>query len=237
MAPQEQKYIVRKPDGEELPAADAETLVQWVHDHHITRDCEIRPSLVPRWTLVTKYEFLRNALDEAQPPKKPKRKLSGQKKRQPPKPGMSSPGLAVHRTPPYSPAGSSLRILAGIFDSVILAIFCGVVVIFAPVPAAFSHTENLFIIALCFAGALLYYTWCLGFRAQTLGQQFWGVMLIKKDTGPVFAARAAVFSLFTLILGVPSIILVALYLMRHTIAEKITNTRAAFIRVRYIMPS
>ena len=46
---------------------------------------------------------------------------------------------------------------------------------------------------------LLYYTMCIGFKAQTIGQRFYGIMAIDTNDRPVMLQKSFLYSLFFII--------------------------------------
>ena len=54
---------------------------------------------------------------------------------------------------------------------------------------------------------LLYFAISLGFFAQTVGQYFWGLMVLHKDGGPVLMGRALFFTLLMIPFGITTPVL------------------------------
>ena len=63
---------------------------------------------------------------------------------------------------------------------------------------AYGSTAAL-LIACAYAFTLLYYTMCIGFKAQTFGQRFYGIMAVNTEDRPVMLLKSFLYSLFFII--------------------------------------
>lgn len=236
--PAERQFILRTADGVEHGPVDQRTLESWAESGRITRACEIRNTLVPRWTPAIDMSFLkpaieaREAVEDTGPSKldllKEKFTKSGVA-------DMRLPGMAAGERFMFTPGSISLRIMAGLIDLAIILAYgagiyglAGVAVrseLFLPAEA-FLYGVGLF-----YAGALLFFTWTLGFHAQTPGQRFWGLMIIRKQGEQVFLGRAFVMALGTCLLGWTSPFVVFIMPPKRGIAEMISGTRVVRTRV------
>ncbi len=238
--PSERQFILRTPDGAEHGPVDQRTLEAWAESGRITRECEVRNALIQRWSQAIDINFLkpiieaREATEDTGPSKLDilKQKLS--------KSGVADmrlPGLAAGQRVMFTPGTVSLRIMAGLMDlAIILA--CGAV-IYGLAGAAvrselFSPAEAFQVgIGLFYAGVLLFLAWTIGFQAQTPGQRFWGLMVVRKEGEQVFLGRAFVLALGTCLLGWTTPVVVFVLPSRRGIAEMISGTRVVRTRVMH----
>jgi len=236
--PVERQFIVRTADGVEHGPVDQRTLETWAENGRITRACEIRNTLVPRWTPAADMPFLkpaieaREATEDMGPSKldilKEKFSKSGVA-------DMRLPGMAAGQRFMFTPGPVSLRIVSGLIDlAIILAYGAGVYAVagIAVRSELFSPAEAfLGGIGLFYAGTLLFLTWMLGFQAQTPGQRFWGLMIVRKQGEQVFLGRAFVMALGTCLFGWTTPFVVFVMPPKRGIAEMISGTRVVRTRV------
>ena len=60
-------------------------------------------------------------------------------------------------------------------------------------------TSAALLIACAYFFTLLYYTMCIGFKAQTFGQRFYGIMAVDTNDRPVMLQKSFIYSLFLII--------------------------------------
>ncbi len=231
--PKKQKhYIVKKPDGEELEPVDADVLCQWVREGTVTRACYIRSDLVPYWYRADSFDFLAPLIDE-------KEEESGEKKRQEHQEARRQRSLARRRVR-YTNAPATLRILSGVTDGLILATGVAAIYLICLLigdEGATGKITDVVQVALSIAWLLGYLSFCTGVRAQTLGQQFWGVMVVRPDAGPVLTGRAFAFAVATVllwVLTVPHLLIRPLLPWYFTLSEAVAGVRVIRIRVTYM---
>ncbi len=193
-------YFVKTPDGQEYGPADQQMLIQWAKSGRLTRDCQVRNVLIKQWQAAEKLDFLAPVLPAA--------KKTGAA------PAVDLDNLGRKKDIHYSlvgagifkckPATLGLRLGAWLFDTLLFALV-GLALVLAghfAGQAAPELREQLFLgLTILFAGGvLLYYTVMLGFSAQTLGQWFFGIMILRPGGGPVLAGRAFLWTLALLLL-------------------------------------
>lgn len=194
-------YFVRTPEGKEYGPVDRDQLLTWAKDGRLTLECQVRNSLVQNWMPPEKAAFLAEALAPALAARQAQEK-AGQ-----PLTVKAQKGASLNRDGVfhYKAATPGLRLIAWLIDTALLG---GIA--FAVLSGAHSlagsmegDTEILYVlaVALIFFLVLVYYTVLLGLRAQTPGQQFSGIMVVKPNGDPVLLGRAYVFTLFYLLLG------------------------------------
>ena len=136
----------------------------------------------------------------------------------------------------YDPAGPVERVFAWLIAIVLVA---GVVAL-AFVGGHFAiermnlDPDMVFaaITVLSIAGYIWYFTMRIAFRAQTVGQWFWGIMLVRVDGEPVLAARALSFTFWHVLfawLTVPCTIVMP---AARSIQDMLSGTRVVSIKVR-----
>lgn len=103
--------------------------------------------------------------------------------------------------------------------------------------AAAEHTgdaDQAFLLttaAMVFVG-LIYYVFTMGFMAQTLGQRFWGIMIIRDDGEPVFLARTFLFTILYYIFFWSTIIFTFVIPSKRAIHDMLSGIRVVRIAVR-----
>lgn len=230
------KYIVLGDDAKEYGPIDAETLRKWVENGRVMPHTQVRNALLKnKWGAAEKIDFLHDAFEvlgekrdeEASPVDRLREvifSIVGGKKRE--KKKLS----AFRRAYVPQPASVPLRMMAWIFDMVVLAVLGGmfVAVFWAAEKSGYGANPAFHFLAAVFtACALLYYGIALGIYAQTLGMWFWGIMLAKRgdeadDIEEVFLLRAYGFTLAMVLFGALSPL--ALFLPRQrTLHDRLTG--------------
>jgi uncharacterized RDD family membrane protein YckC len=238
MATKERAFLIRTTEGTEYGPVDQVTLEKWADEGRVTAECMVRSSLVPRWAVAADVPFLKDRVKPATPPPPQEQslveKLTGASnaagaaaKKEAPK--------ALHRTGDrYSPAAPMLRLWAGLFDLALVLAFGGVVfTVIGGLAKALGPALAFYLgVAVWYVGALLYLTWSVGFRAQTVGQWYWGLMVVGNQAEPVFLGRAFVFALATMLFGVFVPLLAFILPSKRGPADLLSATRV--IRTRII---
>jgi uncharacterized RDD family membrane protein YckC len=228
------KYIVRSSDGSEYGPVDQDVLLQWVNSGRVTTKTEIRNTLMKAWTSSMEIPFLAEALN--------KRANvvveSGEKEFQGPKKAIHS--LLHTGAFKYVPANPLQRLMAWSFDmgiclTVTLALFmtCHILISVGGEDMAAEVRGGL--IFWSTAGSvfffLAYYLIGFGFKAQTIGQWFWGIMVVGGEGDPVYPFRALIYLILHIML-LPLTPLAAIMPERRALQELLTGVRIVKITVR-----
>ena len=192
------QYIIRTPEGAEYGPADEATLIKWAGAGRIKADFEIRNEVMRKWHTAAETPFLKNVLRDRELEEKttmgkkfgsfvnPTAELGS---------GQASNSLTNSGVFKWTNANAGRRLASFLFDAfVVAAIFWGLTFSLDLFPFKQAY--------LCYtlAGILIslaYFSLALGFMAQTLGQLFWGVMVIRKDGEPVLLGRAYLFTVLS----------------------------------------
>lgn len=235
------QYFVRTPEGEEHGPYDREALTQLFAEETFGYDCQVRNSLMKRWRDAEHVAFLKPIVAplrkrdeearEQQAVNKLKKRMSASK------PSQSTPVEQLHSQNVFSftPAPAGLRLMAGLLD--ILLVMLVALVIYTLMAAAIAYggvgaTAAFYTGVALFAVTVeLMLAWSLGFHAQTPGQQFWGIMLVRMRGQPVFLFRAFCFVVIALPLGILTPLLTYILPARRAVPDIITRTRIVRIRV------
>lgn len=235
------QYIVRRPDKTEHGPYDREKLVQLFSDGEFDYRCEIRNALVKEWKTPEEMAPLKpiaRAQREADQVKHEERAVSKLKKRiSASKPQLPDAMQQLHQRNvfTFTPAPIRLRMLAGITDLLLLALWAAGVAFLAVQTArggiasdnaAFYGGFGVFLF-----GAELLLAWPLGFQAQTLGQRFWGIMVVRMKGQAIFLMRAFLFSLSACLFGWATPFVAFVLPTRRAVPDILTRTRVVRIRV------
>jgi uncharacterized RDD family membrane protein YckC len=197
------RYVIRTPEGKEYGPAEQDVLVQWAQNGRITQGCQMRNTLMKKWHDVEDVDFLADIV-EAQTPEETAtvgEKWSNllnptadlQKKKSSAASSLNKGGVFK-----YTAASVGLRGLAFFFDAIVLGLVALVLLVgcttVIPGDGAF-----LCFTALYFIVTVAYYSLALGFTAQTVGQYFWGLIIIRPEGEPVLLGRAFMFTIFMLL--------------------------------------
>lgn len=240
MAERELQYYVQRPDGTEEGPFGRRDVVARFEDETFSYHCQVRNSLVKRWNEPDSFTFLTEIVAqyrerdkdsfESRPVEKLKRRIAAKK------PDIQPKGSVQQRsTFSFSSAPASLRIMAGLMDGGIL-LGLGLVVLVMTKAIVDSGLVDRSIglhlaIVMLYAAALIYIAWTIGFRAQTFGQQFWGIMVVGMKGQPVYLAKAFVFAFGSVVFGLLTPVLCYVFPSRRAIPERISRTRVVRIRV------
>lgn len=194
------QYIIRTPQGEEYGPADEATLVKWAGDGRIRADYEIRNEVMRKWHRACEMPFLKDVLRD---PTIEVKESAAKKLGKFVDPSAEEPqGQVISLTKSgvfkYSPADAMRRGLACLTDLLVIA-GIGAGLGFGLPAVLQGEVVFLVFIAGTLGLTLLYLAVSMGFFAQTLGQYFWGIMVIRPDGRPVLLGRAYIFALFSLL--------------------------------------
>ncbi|MFT5126465.1 MAG: putative RDD family membrane protein YckC [Rhodothermales bacterium] len=208
------EYFIRSAEGLEYGPADEATLVQWAKDGRITSSCEIRNSLMGKWHLANEVPFLKDYARVVEAKKDAKLGDKVAKFMNPTEALQETKQNASHSLNKagifkYTPGTAGLRALAGTFDTIIVAVIAAVMFAVCNKFIAPSDQQMAYLVftVSTLALVLVYFGFTLGFYAQTVGQYFWGLMVLRKGGGPVLLGRAMMFTLFMIPLGLTTPIL------------------------------
>ena len=232
------KYLIRTPENKEYGPVDQDTLVQWAQSGRIPPRSQIRNTLMSNWSDAKDAGFLKDIMptEEAKDTKAGKSKWATFVKEDQKLPSAAGT-KALHASGRflYTPANTGLRFGAWLFD---LAIVGAVMfLIFLGGAAAAERTgdaDQAFLLttaAMVFVG-LIYYVFTMGFTAQTLGQRFWGIMIIRTDGEPVFLARTFLFTILYYIFFWSTIIFTFVIPSKRAIHDMLSGIRVVRIAVR-----
>lgn len=233
------KYLVLTPDGKEYGPAEEDLLVQWAETGRIPPGSQIRNSLMKAWKPVTDLRSLDEALEkrhhmsEADKLSDKLSVLVHPKDKQ--KPTQASQGLHQSGRFEYSPGTSGLRFGAWVLDMLVLVVAGGILWAIACILINGGTNKNdvfrLFT-AVYLVTIFFYYTVLLGFTAQTLGQHFWGLMIVRKEGEPVLMGRAFCFTIFYLLFFWSTVIFTFVLPSKRAIQDALSGCRIVRIRVR-----
>lgn len=229
------KYMARNPDESESGPFDVEELQRRIGDGTFSHDCEVRNALMPRWKMAGQVPELAAAIAAATARATAAEQVAGKKKKAVVvSAGPSGVALHLPGADVYTPGSVSLRLAAGLTDALILGLV-GVIValLVRAAGGGFGSGSALLGTVLWFGAAVLWLAWSVGFSAQTPGQHFWGLLVVKTDGKPVFLDRAFLFALTTLFLGVAMPVLVFLSPSHRGLNDMLSGTRVIRTRIVY----
>jgi uncharacterized RDD family membrane protein YckC len=233
------EYLIRTADGLEYGPADEATLVQWAKDGRITSACQIRNTLMSKWHAAKDVPFLKDHARAVEVKKDVKvgakvaRFLNPTEEMQEAKlaasRSLNKPGVFK-----YTPGTAGLRALAATFDTAI----CGAIALIlfitcnkALAPMITQDGAYMVFTLSTLTVVLLYYTISMGFFAQTVGQYFWGLMMLRKSGGPVLLGRALVFALWMIPLGITTPILAYCTRSRRALQDTLSGVVVCRTRI------
>ncbi len=234
MAQSERKFMVRMIDGQEYGPVDQEGLVRWAQKGRLTSGCQVRNALMTRWNRPEDLPFLKEIIEAQEAAKAPEPTLLEKMKQQATMKAKAPPKLkALHAsgTFAFTPAGLDLRLGAALIDLAVVGLIWVVLLValsrmLGPASASYPW------LVLAYLSAVMYLAWTIGFRAQTLGMQFWGVLVVQKDDGAeVLLGRAFIFAAATVFLGVLSPLLVKVLPSSRGVGDIFSGTRVVRTRV------
>ncbi len=232
------KYIVLGEDNKEYGPIDGETLKKWVETGRVLPETQVRNSLIKKWNKAQDFDFLKpsfikqfETMEEQKGPKeKTLEAISSIFKKKPKKKKniFFEDGTAFRHHYLPDQAGVFLRIMAFLFDGIVILIYFVLVFLLASLAVqAGGNVNSVFDWAfpLFICGIVFYYALMLGLFAQTFGMWFWGMILVLDDLDEVFLGRAYAFTILMLLIGFLSPLFVFLYPAKLSIHEILTGTR------------
>ena len=232
------RYLIRTPEDKEYGPVDQDTLIQWAQSGRIPPQSQIRNTLMSNWSAAKDAGFLKDVMptEVAKDPKGVKSKWATLVKEDQKLPSTAGT-KALHASGRflYTPANSGLRFGAWLFDMAIVGTV--MFLVFLGGAAAAEHTgdaDQAFLVAtvsMVFVG-LIYYVFSMGFMAQTLGQRFWGIMIIRTEGEPVFLARTFLFTIFHYMFFWSTIFFTFVMPSKRAIQDTLSGIRVVRIAVR-----
>ena len=233
------KYIIRTPDGKEYGPVDQEVLTQWAESGRVTPDCEVRNIMLKTWSEPNKLPFLDEAFRRGQGKPKPAEVPDADEE------DAVGPREAVYSLLQtgifkFNPANPLQRLLAWLFDMIIvggvgLALFLVVHVWLNVVPrsVAVEAKPAWFLLGtlLMVLFTVFYYVVGFGFKAQTVGQWFWGIMVLRTKGEPILLFRALLYFMLSVIF-LPTTVLCAILPGRRGLQEFIAGVRVVKTTIR-----
>jgi uncharacterized RDD family membrane protein YckC len=223
------QYFLRTPDGKEYGPAEQEVLVQWARNGRVSSQCQIRNSLVRKWSPAHKIPFLEGLVkDEAGENAPAKQSLQKRENAY----SLNRPGRFK-----FVPAHVGLRFGAWLVDTLVLAVLAAAFVYAGHFAIGAGLLETPIYVAvtlLIVASYLLYYGILMGLTAQTLGQWFWGIMVVCPDGEPVLTGRACCFALLELLFGWSTLFLGFILPSKLALQDMLCGLRVIRITVREV---
>lgn len=224
------QYFLRTPDGKEYGPAEQEVVVQWARNGRISSQCQIRNSLVRKWSPAHKIPFLEGLVKDEASAAGATAKASMQKREN--VYSLNRPGRFK-----YVPAHVGLRFGAWAIDTLVLAVIAAVLIFIGhgAVTAGLMATPVYAVVTLLIvASHFLYYGLLMGLTAQTLGQWFWGIMVVCPDGEPVLTGRACCFAGLELVFGWSTLFLGFILPSKVALQDMLCGLRVIRITVREI---
>ncbi len=224
------KYIIRGSDGTEYGPVDQDVILKWVEDGRVTEETEIRNTLMKTWTQANKLPFVKELLQQrAQTAAAEVADTDDDGPRE----AVDSLNQAGRRK--FLAGGPIQRSMAWLFD-LILTVGVGIGVYYAiamswdqlPDPNEISVLATVGIVFYI----MLYYIIGLGFKAQTFGQWFWGIMIVRPDGRPVYPGRAFIYTLLYFVLFPTTPIFWVIGPKHRSLQELLSGTRIIKITLR-----
>lgn len=233
MAGSERLYILKTVDGEEFGPVDQECLVRWAENGRITPYCQIRSTLIARWENASEIPFLRDILIKQLEEKETRDEsiFAKIKQRATMRAVEAVEFSGIHEVRPddFESASPVIRFLAGLVDIVVVVIMG--VILFLGGALAYSTqilgANEVFYIGFFLYTVLvvMYFVYSMGGLGQTIGQKFWGIILIRKTGEQYYLGRAFAYTLGLLCFGLLTPLFVFVSPSRRSMQEIMTSTR------------
>lgn len=223
-------YLIRQADGAETGPFTAEGLIVRTLSGEVTAETPLRPALLPTWKPAREYSFL---FDKLQMPKSIDVKdTGGGVEPAPVTPFTNRIDAGIFE---FTPASIRLRLAAGTTDLLLLlpasvGIPLGLEWLYAVGGEPGAETSTASAVGI-FAVMLLYWTAAYGFRGQTPGQWYWGLLTVRKDGRQVWLGRAFAAALATLFAGPLMFLFVHVTDSRRSLSDLAAGVRVIRTRV------
>jgi len=240
MSENERLYIMRTPAGEEYGPIDQKCLISWAESGRITSNCEIRSTLLARWEAAHKIAFLRdillNKIEETEKQAKMGFLQRIRQRASVKASNVTRKAVSKVKAGEYKSATIIARLGAGIVDTAIMIVWAVIVYLLF----ALTYTTGIldansafyagFVVF--YLGMFAYFLWTLVYTMQTMGQRFVGIILVRHTGGQIFSARAFFYTLFLLMFGLLTPIVVSFIKSKRSLPEIFTSTR--MVRVKLV---
>lgn len=213
------QYYYENSQGEEIGPIDEDLLIDRARKGQIQADTPVRNAMVKTFKNAEKIPCLTEVIEE--------RTNSGKK------PSFQEISKNLHRSQSSIKAPPlNFRLLAFTMDLLVNMLlivgFYNLMKGFGTETLDEERAMSLFLAStVCIP--LIYYSFCLGLKAQTLGYWFFGIMVIKGKGDEVFLGRAFFMSLF-FILTLP-IEPLFIFIFSKGLHESFTGTRVVNVRL------
>lgn len=191
--------MVKDKDGTEYGPVAQDELINWAKEERIVYGSEVRNKLFKGWRVAEAYEFLKPYLKEKEASEAPVAIVTPSKKKE----KIQHLGEApIFR---FTPAGLFHRTTAYLIDVTFITALWLVIsyICMAHLPEKVTITPEFmaFNIAAYAFIYLLYFTLTIGLQAQTVGQSFYGIIVVNSEDGsPILTGTAFVYSLLLLVM-------------------------------------
>ncbi len=234
-------YLIRDSEGEQQGPIGQQTLKEWVKEGKIKSTDKVRNTLLDKWENAEKVNCLKPVFKTIIDVDENKKQDSFFSKVKQAIGKSASDKMKKHSTEArgtfiYTPSPMTTRLFAFIMDLMLIFAFIMVLCGFGAYMVNSGKDINS-IFNMCFflfyTLTTLYFAWTLGFKAQTLGQHFWGIMIVKKKKGePVFLGRAYVYTIGLMLFWWLTPIIIFINPGKRSIQEILTGTRIICTRNR-----
>ncbi len=235
----EKAYLVRLENGEQMGPLDEEALKRLAEEGTITENAEIRSTMLAVWEKakatdclkkIFRAQMLKRAEAFANTPEAQRRaRLEMRGDYDPLATALSQEGIT------YQPAGFLVRLLAGLLDLVLLAaVSLGVLFLCWSLMRAGIFSSQVALCVFCGITWLLcaiYYMYFLSERGQTIGQRFWGLVVITPDLRKVYPIKALLFFVLTALFGILSPLTWLILGCRYTLQERVPRVQVKHITI------
>jgi uncharacterized RDD family membrane protein YckC len=234
------QYLIRTIEGNEYGPVEQETLMQWTTTGRVTPNCQIRNTLMKKWVPATEIAFLKDIFEEMVGEKD---KGSALDKLSELKGGAENFGKAGLQSLTqagkfkFTGARLTLRLGAWAFDILIVGLISIFLLSLAEQMTSggddigYRNSIYTLVSVTIFLIYLMYLTVFMAFNAQTVGQWFWGIMVVRTEGGPVLMFRAFCFTLLHMLFWWSTFIFVFALPTRRGIQDKLSGVRVVKINV------
>ncbi len=235
----EKAYIVQLENGEKLGPLDEEALKRLAQEGTITEDAQIRSTMLAVWEKASNHDcvkaiFRAKMLERAEafandPKAKLRARLEMRGDYDPLAAALSQEGITYHNCSLF------VRFLAGLLDALVLgAVAFGILFgcwtlmrmgALPPLGALYLFVAVTWIVS------ALYFMYFLSERGQTVGQRFWGLVVITPEHTKVYPIKAFLFFLLATFFGIISPLTWLLFGCRYTLQERVPKVLVKHITV------
>ena len=234
------EFIIQLEDGQEDGPLSEKQLQQRADAGEISSKTQVRSKLLKNWKDASKIPCLENFFDkqEAEIPAEAPSLMNKVRE------GLSSDDTGkkiAHGAITYGsqftfkPVSLFSRLMATLFDFIIMAAVLVPIFIlmnkFLSEEVLTSKTVLYFSYFATLLGVLIYYSWTIGMRAQTFGQSFWGIMIVRANDGsPVLLGRAYIYTLCMILFGWLTPFMAFITPNNRSVHDLISNCRTILVK-------